>query len=88
MRMEKNIRNSCTEKSRHIHIRYFFVKDSIEKGDTRMEYCPTHLMLADLFTKTLMDKMFRKLRSFIMGYTSIFDLDLKRLQSIKERAGI
>jgi len=27
MKMEKNGRNSCTRNSRHIHIRYFFVKD-------------------------------------------------------------
>ena len=29
--MEKNGRNLCTGNSRHIHIRYFFVKDRIDK---------------------------------------------------------
>ena len=52
--MEKNGRNSCTGNSRHIHIIYFFVKDIIYKGEMRVEYCPTHLLLADLFTKPLM----------------------------------
>ena len=45
--MDKNGRNSCTGHSRHIHIRYFFVKDRIDKGEIRVEYFPTHLMLAD-----------------------------------------
>ena len=58
IRMEKNGRNSCTVNSRHIHIRYFFVKDIIYKGYMRVEYCPTHLMLADFFTKPLMGEFF------------------------------
>ena len=32
MNMEKDGRNSCTVKSRHIHIRYFFVKNRIKKA--------------------------------------------------------
>ena len=86
--MEKNGRNSGTGNSRHIHIRYFFVKDRIDKEDMRVKYCPTHLMLADFFTKPLMGELFRKIRDVIMGYTSIFDLDPALLHSIKERAGI
>ena len=83
MRTEKNVHNSCTGNSRHIHIRYFFVENRIDKGEMKVEYFPTHSMLADLFTEPLMGEMFRKLRSVIMGYTSIFELDLMLLQSIK-----
>ena len=54
IRMEKNGRNSCMGNSRHIHIRYFFVKDRIDKDEMRVDYCPKHLMLEDLFTKLLM----------------------------------
>ena len=88
IRMEKNGQNSCTGNSRHIHIRYFFVKNRNYKGEMRVEYFPTHLMLADFFTKPLMGDLFRKLRDVVMGYTSIFDLDPMLLQSIKERFGI
>ena len=88
IRMEKNRRNSCIGNSRHIHIRYFFVKDRIYRGEMRVEYCLTHLMLADFFTKSFMGELFRKQRDVIMGYTSIFDLDPTILQSIKERVGI
>ena len=71
MRIEKNGCNSCTGNSRHIHIRYFFAKDRIDKGEMKVEYCPTHLMLADFFTKPLMGEMLGKFRSVIMGYTYI-----------------
>ena len=45
--MLKNGRNSCTGNSRHVHIRYFFVKDRVEKGEVKVEYCPTLQMVAD-----------------------------------------
>ena len=37
--MLKNGRNSCTGNSRHINVRYFFVKDRIDKGELKVEYC-------------------------------------------------
>ena len=64
------------------------MKDRIDKGEMRVEYCPKHLMLADFLTKPVMGELFRTLRDVIMGYTSIFDLDPTLLQSIKERVGI
>ena len=51
--MEVNGQNSCTGNSRHIDIRYFFVKDQIDQGHLTVEYCPTEQMLADFFTKPL-----------------------------------
>ena len=55
--MEKNGKKPCTGNSRHIHIRYFFVKDRIDKGEMRVEYCPTNLMLAGLLTKPFMGEL-------------------------------
>ena len=68
MLMLKNGRNSCTGNSRHIDIRYFFVKDRIDKGELRVEYCPSSIMLADFFTKPLQGQLFKKFRDVIMGY--------------------
>ena len=48
--MLKNGRNSCTGNSRHIHIRYFFVKDRVDKKEVKIEYCPSLNILADFFT--------------------------------------
>ena len=45
--MEVNGRISCTGNSRHINIRYFFIKDRVDKGEVDIMYCPTGQMLAD-----------------------------------------
>ena len=74
MLMLKNGRNSCTGNSRHIDIRYFFVKDRIDKGEVRIEYCPSLIMLADYFTKPLQGYLFKKFRDVIMGYKHISTL--------------
>ena len=72
--MLKNGRNSCTGNSRHIHIRYFFVKDRVDKGEVKVEYCPTLQMLADFFTKPLQGALYNKFRDVIMGYKHISTL--------------
>ena len=87
IRMLKNGCNSCTGNSRHINICYFFLKDRVEKGEIKVEYCPRLLMLADYFTKPLMGERFRELRRVIMGHKSIFDLNPKLLHPIKEHVG-
>ena len=74
MLMLKNGRNSCTGNSRHIDIRYFFVKDRIDKGEIRIEYCPSLDMLADYFSKPLQGYLFKKFRDVIMGYKHISTL--------------
>ena len=60
MKMEKNGRNTCTGNSRHISIRYFFVKDRLDKKEFRLDYCPTGNMIADFFTKPLQGALFNK----------------------------
>ena len=52
----------------------FFVKDRIDKGEVRVEYCNTELMLADYFTKTLQGRLFHKFWDVIMGFKHISTL--------------
>ena len=61
--MEMNGKNSCTGNSRHINIRYFWIKDRIDQKEVRVEYLPTHMMLADYYTKPLQGSSFRTLRN-------------------------
>ena len=85
IKMERNGRNSCTGNSRHIDIKYFWVKDRVDKKEVEIKYCPTTLMLADYFTKPLQGNVFRRFRSVIMGYTHINDLLLDPDFLLKER---
>ena len=66
MKMEKNGRNSCTGNSRHISIRYCFVKDRLDKKEFTLEYCPTGNMIANYFTKPLQGALFNKFCAVIM----------------------
>ena len=62
------------------------MKDRVDKGEVRIEYCPTEYMLADYFTKPLQGKVFRVFHRVIIGYESISWLKQQLLTS-KERVG-
>lgn len=68
--LEKNGRSSSTKRTRHMNIRYFFVKDQVDSKTVKIEHCPTGDMLADFFTKPLQGHLFRKLRDQIMNIDS------------------
>jgi hypothetical protein len=59
---------STSDRTRHIHIRYFFVKDRVDSGEVSIEYKPTKLMLADLLTKPLQGDLFRAMRKELLNW--------------------
>jgi Reverse transcriptase (RNA-dependent DNA polymerase) len=73
--LEKHGRASSSKRTRHINIRYFFVKDRVDSGEVTIEYCPTEQMLADFFTKPLQGSLFRTFRDRIMNYNPFQDPD-------------
>ena len=86
IKSEKNGIQSCSSKSRHINIRYFFITDKYKKVDIDIRYCATNEMLADFFTKPLQGTFFRRMRNVIMGTAEIETLyDL--IPKIKEPVG-
>jgi hypothetical protein len=88
MRLEKNGRASAGQKSRHINIRYFFIKDRILTDNVKIVYCPTELMLADFYTKPLQGSLFKKFRSVILGYESVDVLNYDVSSApVEERVG-
>ncbi|KAI3702203.1 hypothetical protein L6452_27930 [Arctium lappa] len=50
-------------KTKHIDVRYHFLKDHVEKGTIEMYFVPTELQLADIFTKALDERRFNFLIS-------------------------
>ena len=65
--LEKNGKRSSTKQTRALNICYFFLTDQSEKGNLRIEYCPTGDMVADFMTKPLQGKLFAKFKKAIMG---------------------
>ena len=65
--LEINGKKSAGKRSRALNIRYFFLTDQVEKGNLKIEYCPTENMIGDYMTKPLQGEKFRKFRKSIMG---------------------
>ena len=78
MMLEKNGHMSSGQRTKHINVRYFFMKDRIDDGEIKVVYCPTDQMIGAYFTKPLQGKKFKEFRDFIMGL---------HLNPSKERVG-
>ena len=50
-------------RSKHIAIRYHFIRDAVNKKCVTLKYCPTDQMTADMLTKGLGKEQFSKLRT-------------------------
>ncbi|GJW06291.1 retrovirus-related pol polyprotein from transposon TNT 1-94 [Tanacetum coccineum] len=48
-------------RTKHIDIRYHFIRDHILKGEIELHFVPTDLQLADIFTKPLAEPSFTRL---------------------------
>jgi hypothetical protein len=58
---------STSARTRHIAIRYFFVKDRVDSKEVEVVYKPTGEMRADIMTKPLQGDLFRRMRAELMG---------------------
>ena len=57
---------ASNNRTKHIDVRYHFIKEQIVNGTVAMEWTPTTLQLADLLTKQLPKETFTKLVSQLM----------------------
>ncbi|GMF36694.1 unnamed protein product [Phytophthora fragariaefolia] len=59
----KSMENQMTSaRSKHINVRYHYIRDVIARGDVIVFYCPTEQQLADILTKPLQRVVFERLR--------------------------
>ena len=87
IKLEKNGRRSAGIKSRHINIRYFWVKDCCDRNEIDIVYCPTYKILGHFFTKPLQGELFRLFRDILLGIKHISVLDELSKPARKERVG-
>jgi hypothetical protein len=59
---------STSNRTRHINVRYFFIKDRIDNGEIEVKYMPTNDMIADILTKPLQRKKFIELRDKLLNW--------------------
>ena len=65
--LERNGRSSSTKRTKHMHIRYFYVTEQVRNKVIHITHCPTEEMVADFFTKPLQGSLFTKMRNYVMG---------------------
>ena len=64
MTLAKNPTNH--DRSKHIDVQYYFIRENIENKVVELEYCPTQYMIVDILIKTLAKDRY-ELLSEIMG---------------------
>ena len=57
------------DRTKHIPLRYHFVREEIKNNQVQVKYIPTANQLADIFTKGLNKILFNQFRHMIMGGT-------------------
>ena len=65
MLLENNGILLSDNRTKHIFVRYFLIKDRIAMADLKVKYCPTGKMLDEHFTKPLQGTAFWKFRDEI-----------------------
>ena len=84
--LQKNYPYSTRKGSKHIHVRYFFVVDKIEKKEIKILYCPTDEMIADYNSKPLQGQLFIHMRNLLLGIKpEDFDEYKRRYRAILEK---
>ena len=54
-----------SERTKHVALRHFFVREEVGNGTITVPYCPTNLMVADIFTKALQRVAFERFRTML-----------------------
>jgi hypothetical protein len=54
-------------RTKHVAVRYFYLKDRIDQGELSLSYLPTAEMVADILTKPLQGEHFRRLRALLLN---------------------
>jgi hypothetical protein len=56
-----------SEKTKHIGLKWHFLKEHVEQGTIKLQYLPTDQMVANMFTKHLQGHALTRHRSAILG---------------------
>ena len=90
MLLMRNGRLSSGKRTKHLDIRYFFVKDLLDRGVITLSHCLSNNMIADFFTKPIQGQRFEILRNLIMnidhpiGHRSVLGNNIKMDAQLNE----
>jgi hypothetical protein len=58
--------NVFHSRAKHIDVRYHYLREKIEAGEIKLQFCPTADMIADIGTKAFPRQRFTELRSKVV----------------------
>ena len=73
-----NGQSSSSKRTKHIHHRYFFIKDKVVCGDLEIKHAPTEEMWSDLLTKPQQGMIFKRRRAELMNDEVNYDDEVER----------
>jgi hypothetical protein len=68
--LETNGRASSSKRTKHIKVKYYLIKDKVDRGEITNEHCPTEQMWTDINTKPKKGAVFWAFRGHVMGITA------------------
>jgi transposase InsO family protein len=75
-----------SNKTKHVDIKYFFVREQVQAGELLIIYCETANMVADIFTKPLAWVAFSRLRSLLGVHQSPNTDNVSSTAGVKEES--
>jgi hypothetical protein len=61
-------------RSKHIELRYHYLRDQVTKGLLKLEHCRSKLQIADILTKSVQVEVFKRLRD-MMGVIALDEMN-------------
>jgi hypothetical protein len=65
--LEKNGKASSSKRTKHIKVKYFYIKEKDDDGEIEIKHCPTDQMWTDINTKPKQGAVYRAFRGHVMG---------------------
>jgi hypothetical protein len=57
-----------SDRTKHIKLCHFFIKQYVDSSESSVVYCPTEAMVAEILTKPLHGEKFLQLRALLLGH--------------------
>ncbi len=68
--LKTNGRASSSKRTKHIKVKYFLIKDKVDREEVTIEHCPTEQMWTDINTEPKQGAIFRAFRGQIVRISS------------------
>ena len=85
IKMLKGGKRVCGQRTRNIHVRYFYAHERVDDGTIMITYCPTREMVSDYLSKPLQGSLFRTHHNALLGMTAELDIQYQ-LSYAKDKA--